>query len=294
MSREPKYHNPIAESFDEVLTSIANENKPLLRTIQARPFLKWVGGKRSILPELTARLPKSYATYYEPFLGGGALFFAIQPKRAYLSDINFHLIITFQIVRDNVEELIRNLKVHANNHNKKYYLQSRERLFKEKEPVKIAALFIYLNKTCFNGLYRVNKAGKFNVPMGDYKNPTIVDEENLRNCSKVLQNTDIFQENFEQIKPLKNDFYYLDPPYHQTYDGYNGDGFGDKEHTKLADFCHKIDRKGGYFMLSNSDTHLVRVLYKGYNIEKVLASRSVSCKGNQRGKENELIIRNYK
>ena len=130
--------------------------------------------------------------------------------------------------------------------------------------------------------------------MGDYKNPLILDQENLHNASKLLQTADITQHSFEQTKIYKGDFYYIDPPYHETYDGYNGNGFGNEMHTKLAEFCRKLDAKGGLFMLSNSDTPFVRELYKGYNIEIVSASRMVSCKAYQRGKENELIIRNYK
>jgi DNA adenine methylase len=292
--RDKKYHEGLGMGFDEALTAIANEHKPLTRTIVARPFLKWVGGKRSILPELLKRMPAEYEAYHEPFLGGGALYFAVQPQEAYLSDVNFHLILTFKAVRDNVEEVIKQLKYHERLHNKEYYLKARLKLFKEKDNVKLAALFIYLNKTCFNGLYRVNKGGGFNVPMGDYTNPNILDEENLRNASQVLKSADIQQFGFEHMKIHKNDFYYLDPPYHETYSGYDGSGFGDLEHTKLAEFCRKIDQKGGYFMVSNSDTEFVRKLYKGYNIEVVSASRMVSCKAHQRGKENELIIRNYK
>lgn len=264
------------------------------KRVSARPFLKWVGGKRSIINFLLERMPREYKAYHEPFLGGGALFFAEQPNKAYLSDINFHLIITFTAVRDNVDELIKLLTIHQANHNKAYYLKARVKLFEETEPVKIAALFIYLNKTCFNGLYRVNKAGKFNVPMGAYKNPAILDEPNLRNASQVLQGVEIKQHNFTQLKPKKGDFYYIDPPYHTTYSQYSNDGFGDEEHKRLADYCKTIDGLGGYFMVSNSDTPFVRELYKGYNIEQVSASRSVSCKAHQRGKENELIIRNYK
>jgi len=293
MVRPRKEHEPLGDSFDGVLTAISNEQRPEHRTLSAKPFLKWVGGKRSILPELLKRLPSNYDSYHEPFMGGGALYFALQPKEAYLSDINFHLVITFKAVKNDVDRLIRNLKLHANKHNKEYYLNARKRLFKEKDPTKIAGLFIYLNKTCFNGLYRVNKSGGFNVPMGDYKNPAIVDETNLINCSKVLQGAEIEQGSFNREKIYKGDFYYLDPPYHNTYSQYDGSGFGDKEHADLAQFCRDIDKKGGYFMLSNSDTELVRKLYKGYNIEVVSASRSVSCKANQRGKENELIIRNY-
>ena len=291
--REKKYHDPLGMDFDQALNIIANENRPTERLIVARPFLKWVGGKRSILPELLKRLPDDYDAYYEPFMGGGALYFAIQPKEAYLSDVNFHLVLTFKAVRDDVDGLIRQLKIHERLHNKEYYLKARHKLFKEKDPTKLSALFIYLNKTCFNGLYRVNKSGGFNVPMGDYKDPNILDEDNLRNDSIVLKNTDIQQHGFEQTKVNKDDFFYLDPPYHETYNGYDGSGFGDKEHQKLALFCQKIDQKGSKFMLSNSDTPFVRELYKGYNIETVSASRNVSCKAHQRGKENELIIRNY-
>lgn len=292
--RERKNHEGLGIGFDQALTAIANEHRPTEISISASPFLKWVGGKRSILQELLKRVPEDYDVYNEPFIGGGALFFAIQPKEAYISDVNFHLIITFKAVRDDVSGVIRQLKIHKRLHNKEYYLKARQKLFKEKNTTKIASLFIYLNKTCFNGLYRVNKSGGFNVPMGDYKNPNILDEENLRNVSKVLKDVEIQQHGFGHTKIYKNDFYYIDPPYHKTYSGYDGSGFGDDEHTKLADFCRKIDKKGGYFMLSNSDTPFVRKLYKGYNIEIVSASRMVSCKANQRGKENELIIRNYK
>lgn len=292
MGRTPQYHEPIEKDFDEVLDAIATEQMPT-KSFSARPFLKWVGGKRSILPQLLERMPKEYASYNEPFLGGGALFFAVQPEKALLSDINFHLIITYRGVRDDVEKVISLLKIHKRNHNLAYYQKARERLGKEQNPVTVAALFIYLNKTCYNGLYRVNKSGFFNVPMGKYDDPAIVDEDNLRACSAFLQRTDIFQGSFTQREPTQRQFYYLDPPYHQTYSGYDGLGFGDTEHKQLAEFCHIIKKQGGMFMLSNSDTPFVRKLYKGYSIETVSASRFISCKANERNKENELIIRNY-
>ena len=294
MGRKAQIYDSLGDSFNNVLTAIATENKPEATSFTARPFLKWVGGKRSILNELLKRLPEDFDAYHEPFMGGGALYFALQPKEAYLSDINFHLVLTFKAVRDDVERLIQNLKIHERSHNKEYYMRARERLIKEKDSTKVAALFIYINKTCYNGLYRVNRSGGFNVPMGNYKTPAILDEVNLRNASKVLQNADIEQHSYIHEKPVKNDFYYLDPPYHETYEGYSSAGFGDTEHQKLAEFCHQIHKKGGYFMLSNSDTPFVRELYKGYTIETVSASRFISCKAHQRGKENELIIRNYK
>lgn len=292
MVRPKKYHEPLGVDFDEAIQLLADAERPTT-TFTARPFLKWVGGKRSILPELLKRVPAEYDGYHEPFLGGGALYFALKPSEAYLSDINFHLILTYRAVRDDLDGVIRQLKIHARLHNKEYYNKARTKLFKEKDTTKLAALFIYLNKTCFNGLYRVNKSGGFNVPMGDYKEPSILDEENLKNCSRILQEADIDQQSFMHAKIVKGDFYYIDPPYHETYDGYNGGGFGDDEHKKLAEFCKKIDQKGGFFMLSNSDTPFVRELYKGYTIEVVSASRMVSCKGNQRGKTDELLIRNY-
>ena len=293
MSRVPKHHEPLGASFTDVMSAIADQHKPE-RQLQARPFLKWVGGKRSILPELLERMPKQYDAYHELFMGGGALFFAVQPEYASLSDVNFHLVLTFKAVRDDVDGVIRNLKGHITRHTPEYFENARIRMNKEKDPTKVAALFIYLNKTCFNGLYRVNRAGMFNVPIGDYKNAPVADEANLCACSIALKGVDIAQQPFSQVTPHKDDFYYLDPPYHNTYDGYNGAGFGDKEHVALAAFCKKIDEKGGYFMLSNSDTPFVQSLYKGYNIEHVRASRSVSCKSHQRGKETELIIRNYR
>ena len=286
-------HAPLPHTFDEILRGVADEQRPQRQTLGAKPFIKWVGGKRSILPILTERLPEMYSGYYEPFIGGGALFFSMQPDKAYLSDINFHLVITYRAVRDDVERLINFLKTHEKNHSKEYFLKARKQISKEKDTTKLASLLIYLNKTCFNGLYRVNKSGEFNVPMGNYKNPNIVDDETLKTDSIVLQGVKIEQKQFSQTPIKKNSFYYLDSPYHNTYAGYDGNGFSDSEHEKLADFCNKIDKAGGYFMLSNSDTDFVRMLYKGYHIEQIQASRSVSCKAYQRGKEYELLIRNY-
>ena len=292
--RAPKMIEPMTDrSFHQILTDIADEQKPETQSISTRPFLKWVGGKRSILDELQKRLPSKYETYNEPFIGGGALFFAVQPTKAALSDINFHLILTYKAVRDDVENLIAALKIHQSRHGKDYFTQARLRLSREKDPTKIAALLIYLNKTCFNGLYRVNRAGAFNVPMGSYKDPALFEEDVLRNDSMILQGVQLEQRHFSQVEIGREDFFYLDPPYHKTYDGYNGSGFGDDEHKKLAELCKEIDESKAFFMLSNSDTPFIRDLYKGFTIEIVSASRSVSCKAHQRGKENELIIRNY-
>ncbi len=294
MTRPPKIIPPLKATFDEVLRAVGSEHEPTAHTVPAKPFIKWVGGKRSILDELLARMPKEYGEYVEPFAGGGALFFSVQPKRATLADVNLHLVLAYKAVRDDVEGLIKLLKEHESKHNKAYYMKARKRLAKETDGTMIASLLIYLNKTCFNGLYRVNRAGEFNVPIGDYKNPTIVDEETLRADHKALEGVTILQGDFSQIRPHKNGFYYLDPPYHETYDGYSGAGFNDDRHRELAEFCHKINQVGGYFMLSNSDTALVRALWAKYHIEEIQSARSVSCKSYSRGKADELVIRNYR
>lgn len=275
------------------MKTIADEQKPDVSNAPARPFVKWVGGKRSIIEELSQRVPESYTGYRECFIGGAALFFALQPQDAYLSDVNFYLVSAYNSIRDNVDGVIAELEKHKAAHEKPYFLKAREAIANESDPVKIAGLLIYLNKTCYNGLYRVNKTGKFNVPMGSYKNPTILDESNLRNVSKALQGVIIKHRPFDRIKPEKGAFYYLDPPYHKTYDGYNGGGFGNEQHEKLAQKCGEIDVAGGYFMLSNSNTDFIRTLYKGFLIEDIMAGRYVSCKPSQRGRKSEFLIRNY-
>lgn len=286
-------HEPLGVSFLEALSAIADEQRPDFQEADARPFVKWAGGKRGILPELMARVPKVYRTYREPFVGGGALFFALKPNPAYLADVNFHLVLAYLAVRDHVDELIAVLRVHESKHGAEYFKRARTRLSREKDPIKVAALFIYLNKTCYNGLYRVNHAGEFNVPIGSYVEPAILDDPNLRAASRALQGVEIKQHVFFQT-PLENgDFYYLDPPYHKTFDGYDSSRFGDEDHKRLAEFCRYLEDQRCFFMLSNSDTPFVRSLYKGFKIEKVAAPRYVSCKGDQRGKETELIIRNY-
>ncbi len=293
MSRPRTIFPPIQGGLDEVLTAIADQHKPENQTIGARPFLKWVGGKRSILPQLIERMPEQYGTYRETFVGGGALFFAVQPTKAYLSDINFHLILTYRAVQNDIDRLILNLKLHEKNHGKEYYQRARERLSTETDTTKIAALVIYLNKTCFNGLYRVNKQGKFNVPIGSYSDPALFEEDVLRNDSKLLQGVSLMQHPFSQTPIVREDFYYLDPPYHQVYAQYDSRGFGETEHKQLAEFCRELADAKAYFMLSNSDTPFVRSLFSKFHIERISAARSVSCKAQGRGKENELIIRNY-
>lgn len=293
MGRKSKIHKHLTFDSNSVPNAVS-DGLPESSLIAAKPFVKWVGGKRSIISELQNRLSKGYNNYYEMFVGGGALFFAIQPKKSYLSDTNSHLIITYCAIRDDVKGVIRNLKLHKTKHCKEYYLKARKSLNTEPDGVKIAALLIYLNKTCYNGLYRVNKSGGFNVPMGSYKNPMIADEDNLRNVSETLKDVEIVHQSFEHTPIKKGAFYYIDPPYHATFSGYASGGFNDEKHKELADFCYKLNKADAYFMLSNSDTEFVRTLYKDYCIETVNALRSVSCKANQRGEKGECLIRNYK
>ena len=239
-------------------------------------------------------MPAKYGTYHEVFLGGGALFFALQPKNAILSDINTYLVNSFKAVRDDTAKLIQELGHHKRIHDKGHYNDARKRLHLETDPSRSAALFIYLNRTCFNGLYRVNSGGRFNVPMGAYQNPRIVDEQTLYECARSLRGVTIRQGHFADCKIRKGDFYYLDPPYHNSYAGYDRSGFSDDDHCQLAEFCRRIDANLGYFMLSNSDTPMIRKLYAGFNIEVVSSRRTISRDVSQRGKKQELIIRNYR
>lgn len=266
------------------------------------PIVKWVGGKRQLMFELLKNLPKSYNRYFEPFIGGGALFFELQPDNAYISDMNEELINLYFVVRDSVDELVHDLNKHEIS--KEYFLKIRnldrmEKYFKLSN-VERASRFIYLNRTCFNGMYRVNSKGEFNVPFGNYKNPRIIDENNLLNCSELLKKTEIKCADFSEIihKVQKDDFVYFDPPYvplneTSSFTSYTKDGFDIDMQFKLRDVCDELDSMGVKFMLSNSDTKLVNELYVNYNIKKVFASRQINANANGRGKITEVLVRNY-
>ena len=266
------------------------------------PIVKWVGGKRQLMFELLKNMPKSYNRYFEPFIGGGALFFELQPENAYISDMNEELINLYFVVRDNVYELISDLNKHEIS--KEYFLEirnlDRTSEYKNLSNVQRASRFIYLNRTCFNGLYRVNSQGQFNVPFGNYKNPRIVDENNLLNCSELLKNTEIKCADFSEIltKVKKGDFVYFDPPYvplneTSSFTSYTKDGFDMDMQFKLRDICDELDSMGVKFMLSNSDTKFVNELYSNYEIKKVFASRAVNANAEGRGKITEVLVRNY-
>jgi DNA adenine methylase len=292
--------------FDEALERFANVNTRMAESEinitehEASPFIKWAGGKRSIIDELIKHLPKTFENYYEPFMGGAALFFEIQSRinRAYLSDINLDLVITFKAVQKAPEALITKLEEHARKNTNDYYYKIRAQ-HELQEPIDIAARFIYLNKTCFNGLYRVNKKGEFNVPRGSSTTPNIIQRENILACSRVFLKANIEYHEFDDIKPLPNDFVYFDPPYHPTdstsFTKYTKMDFSEKDQQRLRDFATQLNRTGLRVMLSNSDTPFIRNLYSTniWHIDTVQAPRMVNCKADGRGAVNELLITNY-
>ena len=276
----------------------------------AKPFVKWVGGKRQLIPELLKYIPKNFNNYFEPFVGGGALFFELynlgilKNKKVFLFDINEELINTYKIIRDYPNELIEKLKEFKSKHNKEFYYQIRELdktdNYKNLDNIIKAARFIYLNKTCFNGLYRVNKKGYFNVPMGKYKNPKILDENNILLVSKALQNTIIKHSDYKKVLEYaqKEDFIYFDPPYYplnetSNFTSYTQKEFLEKEQIELFETFDILSQKRCFVLESNSDTEFINNLYKKFKIEKVFANRSINSKANNRGKISEVLIRNY-
>lgn len=268
------------------------------------PFLKWVGGKRQLMPTIAKLIPKKITNYYEPFVGGGAVLFYLQPKKAIINDLNEEVINVYKTIKYKPEELIADLKTHKNEVDYFYKIRSLDRSadFEYLSDIKKASRVIYLNKTCYNGLYRVNNSGKFNSPFGKYKNPNIVNETTIRAVSKYLNdnhiqifNTD-YEEVFENIE--KGSFVYLDPPYHpvtknSNFTGYTQGGFDMYDQIRLRDFCDKLDKDGIKFLLSNSATPLIIDIYKNYEINYVKAIRSINSNGKKRGEVDEVIIKNY-
>ncbi len=276
------------------------------------PFVKWAGGKTQLLHQLNALAPTEFDRYFEPFLGGGAFFFYLLSKRSnrfisYLSDINRELINSYEIVKNDIERLIRLLKKHEIGYLEspsEYYYHLRD-ILKVSNNIEKAARFIALNRTCYNGLYRVNNKGSFNVPWGKYKDPVICDSKNLRNLSFVLQLSNIFIQvgDYKEIlfkKTREGDFIYLDPPYKPTsstayFTGYTTTGFTDKDQKDLADIFEELNERKCMVMLSNSNTPLIKKMYTklAKDIKKVNTIRSINCMGSGRAGHNELIIRNY-
>ena len=270
-------------------------DKPFILTNpseKAKPFVKWVGGKRQLLDILIARIPLEFGTYYEPFLGGGALFWRLEPSKAILSDVNIDLVNTYKVIQETPVELIESLRKHKKNHSKDYYYTIRDNN-SYKDSVELAARFIYLNQTCYRGLYRVNKSGKFNVSVGLNVNPAILDEVTIMACYLALKGIEIRYSDFASCEPDRSDFVYLDPPYHAAYSEYSKDGFNVDKHKELSEYCKGLDKKGIYFMLSNSDTPEIRDFYKVFSCETVEAIYTLSRKGSGRKTAQELLIRNY-
>jgi DNA adenine methylase len=270
------------------------------------PFLKWVGGKRQLMPSIVELMPKNIKelNYVEPFIGGGAVLFHLQPRTAIINDFNNELINVYNVIKNNLNELIVDLKTHENNADYFYQIRSLDRTndFKSLTPVQRASRVIYLNKTCFNGLYRVNNAGEFNAPFGRYKNPNIVNEPTLKAVNKYLNSNNVILRNgdYADIFPEinENSFVYLDPPYHpisesSNFTGYVQGGWDVFDQIRLREFCDRLNERGIKFLLSNSSAPLIKDQYENYRITTVKANRSINSNGADRGEVDEFLIRNY-
>ena len=265
------------------------------------PFLKWAGGKGQLLGQMKEYFPDDFGTYYEPFLGGGAVFFSLEPRKAVLTDLNPELIKVFQIVRDVPNALMAALDRHfPHRKNSNYFYEVRSWNPAELSTVERAARTVFLNKTCYNGLYRVNAQGQFNVPFGKYKNPTLYDRNNLLAASAALTGKIVDEGDYHDIceYPAEGDFVYLDPPYQPlsataSFTGYTKGAFDESNQKELSATFRDLDRKGCKVMLSNSATDFVRSLYEGYRLVKVTATRAINCKPGGRGAIDEFLIMNY-
>lgn len=275
-----------------------------------KPYLKWAGGKRQLLPEIRKYLPSriSEYTYYEPFVGAGAVLFALQPKQAVINDSNSQLILTYQVVRNHIEELIDAMRVHQKNNSEEYYYEVRAQdrdpiFFQSLSDIQKAARLIFLNKTCYNGLYRVNSQGLFNVPYGRYKNPAICEETVLRAVHNYLQNNEIEILNGDFATVTQNadnkSFVYFDPPYHSpdntNFTGYQADGFDENEQLRLRNAYIELTERGIKCLLSNSDTDFIRRIFgdNGFQIITVQAKRAINSNSAGRGEVNEVLIKNW-
>jgi DNA adenine methylase len=262
-----------------------------------RPFLKWVGGKRQLVPDLVARAPVAFGRYFEPFVGGGALFFHLRPREAVLADANERLIRTYRAVRDDVDGVIDLLRGYP--YEPDFYYRLRETAIDARPDVEVAAWFVYLNRAGFNGLYRVNRGNQFNVSFGRYVNPTICDADNLRACSEALRGVELVVGDFATAvdSACKGDFAYFDPPYvplsaTSCFTSYASEGFGADDQRRLRSTAAKLKKRGVRVLLSNSSAPFVRELYAGgFSVSEVSATRAVNCRADRRGAVKELLIR---
>jgi len=275
--------------------------------LKGKPFVKWAGGKRQVMAEIKKYLPEKYNTYYEPFVGGGAVFFELAPKKAVLNDYNKELMNVFECIKDEAkfEKMCNELNHHEANHSEEYYYEIRDKdrdksKFNKLADYKRAARTIYLNKACFNGLYRVNSKNEFNVPFGKKNKVNTYEGQNLGIVHCILNFNDIelmscdFEETVKKAK--KGDFVYLDPPYDSdttTFNDYTENGFGKEEQKRLYEVFKDLDKRECYVMLSNHNTKLINELYKDYNKHVIKAQRNINANGKKRGKIEEVIITNY-
>jgi len=283
-----------------------NKNKNKKKRLPT-PFLKWAGGKRQLLPQMQKYFPSNFNQYIEPFVGGGAVFLFLYNEgflknKTFLIDTNEDLINTYKVVKNNVEDLIDDLKIHVND--KDYYYSVREKdrnqeIYNKMTFIEKASRIIYMNKCCYNGLYRVNSKGQFNVPFGKYKNPKFCDGENLRSVSLALKNVELVHGSFEKVLNFakKDDFIYFDPPYHplsatSSFTSYTKDDFGMKYQEKLFEIFQELDKRRCKLMLSNSFSDFIRGLYEDYNKIELKATRAINCDATKRGKIKEILIVN--
>ena len=275
--------------------------------LKGKPFVKWAGGKRQIIDKLKMYAPDEFNTYYEPFVGGGALLFELSPKKAVINDYNEELMNVFNCIKDETKfnKMCNELNHHEANHSEEYYYEIRNKdrdkiKFKRMADYKRSARTIYLNKACFNGLYRVNSKNEFNVPFNRKAKVNTYDGQNLGIIHSYLNFNDIkllntdFEEAVKDAK--KGDFIYFDPPYDSetsTFNSYTENGFGKEEQVRLARVYKELADKGCYVMLSNHNTTLVKELYKNFNIHVIEAKRNINANGKKRGKVEEVIITNY-
>ena len=275
--------------------------------LKGKPFVKWAGGKRQVMAEIKKYLPEKYNTYYEPFVGGGAVFFELAPKKAVLNDYNKELMNVFECIKDEAkfEKMCNELNHHEANHSEEYYYEIRDKdrdksKFNKLADYKRAARTIYLNKACFNGLYRVNSKNEFNVPFGKKNQVNTYEGQNLGivHCILNFNDIELMSCDFEEAvkKAKKGDFIYLDPPYDSdttTFNDYTENGFGKEEQKRLFEVFKDLDKRGCYVMLSNHNTKLINELYKDYNKHVIKAQRNINANGKKRGKIEEVIITNY-
>ena len=299
---------PMHKMLDFHVDAVVEPYIEFKRNYKIKPFVKWAGGKSQLLEQIESLMPKKYNTYYEPFVGGGALFLYLKPKKAVINDLNGELACSYRCFQNkkSYEELVKSIKLHEENHSEEYYYKIREQdkseIFNSMSDYEKAARFIYLNKSGFNGLYRVNSKGHFNVPSGKKTKVKTYDKENFESLFDYLSTSDvkIYNEDFSKIveSASEGDFVYFDPPYDsweekESFTSYSREGFGKEEQRQLAKVFKNLDARGVKVMLSNHNTNFISELYKGFSINVVFAKRMINSNSKGRGKVEEVIITNY-